>query len=541
MGKLLTILGLAAILMGGVIFAFDPSYQQQREDAAFYAAQRQRLELERERFDLELHQQRQAATLPANIAGDYVWLLLAAVVAFGSVALVGDFYRQRRHRAELIYPDAAGAYPLTRQQLNDGAIVDSLAQLIRLHGQARVLAAITPEPVPHSISYAPHLTFKSEPTAPALPEPGAPAALALTLPDVAPLADVLDDLPKSRLAYGVLPDGKPLLLPIAAGYHILSHGDTRSGKTNFLDGLLVQLHHKAAYYDIRLIAGDFKRELAATWGRSPLVGDVETDPTAIAELLEEIVSGKDGVLDRYATFKRLGEQSGRIIRNIGDWCKATGERPRLVFVCVDELNAVLEAADKKDNLAGALKIALQTGAGAGVFVAGGAQYLSAKTFGRDGSKQFVTRAHFGAFDAVAIRTMFGEKLPEEARPLLTGQPGRGLIRTVGQTLPTPFQALRCDEDDIVGAIRLLTADAPTMPRMAETPETLKPAGNASETAETGFSISPEIAQIVRRWRAEGKSKKETISLLWGVKPGGSREYKEASSVYDAIVGARVGA
>lgn len=362
-----------------------------------------------------------------------------------------------------------------------------------------------------------------------------------TLPDVAPLAEVIEGLPQNRLAYGRLPGGEVLMLPLASGYHILGHGDTRSGKTNFLDGLLVQLHYKARGYAIRLIAGDFKRELAATWERSPLIETVETDPTAIAEMLEELVSGHDGVLARYDAFKRLGEQSGRIIRNYGDYCTATGEKPRLVFVTIDEINAVLEAADRRANLSGALKIALQTGAGSGIFICGGAQYLGAKVFGRDGSKQFVTRAHFGAWDPVAIRTMFGEKLPEEQRALLTGQAGRGLIRTVGQPTATPFQALKCSEDDILGAIRLLTNDQPTMPDLRtsdEHAEQLNSAGTAPERGRTppaDVLITPEKLAIARRMLERGTGKIEVIETVFNRKRGGSAEYKEVAQAVDQLL------
>lgn len=376
----------------------------------------------------------------------------------------------------------------------------------------------------HTIQYKPQISSTAA-------EPLALADAALTLPDNVALAGVLSDLPSGQLAYGVLPDGKPLALPLAAGYHILAHGDTRSGKTNFLDGLLVQLHHKAAHYPLHIVAGDFKRELAATWNRSRLVRAVETNPQSIAELIEEATRGPDGILNRYAQFERIGAAQGRIVRNMADYVKVMGRPLPLTFLVIDELNAVLEAADRKSNLGSALKIALQTGAGAGVYIAGGAQYLSSATFGRDGSKQFVTRCHFGAFDSMAIRVMFGEKLDAAIRPLLTGQAGRGLIRTAGQTQAAPFQALRCDEDDILGAIRLLTDDAPTI----EIPETLKQVGNASETPETSFTITPEIVQIVKRLHAEKRGKKEVVALIWGAKPGGSDSYKQASAAYDQIV------
>ena len=74
--------------------------------------------------------------------------------------------------------------------------------------------------------------------------------------------------------------------------------------------------------------------------------------------------------------------------------------------------------------------------------------------------------------------------------------------------------------------------------VAETAETLNDKVSASETAETAetdFQINPEIASIVRRLKAEGKSNAQVIWLVWNAKPGGSKGFKDASAAYDAIV------
>jgi DNA segregation ATPase FtsK/SpoIIIE-like protein len=211
-----------------------------------------------------------------------------------------------------------------------------------------------------------------------------------------------------------------------------------------------------------------------------------------------------------------------------------------VFLVVDEMNAVLEAAGKKSNLESSLKQALQTGAGAGVYILGGAQYLTSRLFGREGSRQFVTRAHFGRADAPALRMMFGQSIDDQAKALLTGEPGRGLIRTVRQPDPTPFQALHCSDTDILDVLAL-TDTAPTMARLVPEPETLKQPVSAPETDETSFTHPPELAHIVQRLRETGKGKKEIIWLLWNAKPGASAAYKSASAAYDQIINKEVGA
>lgn len=396
---------------------------------------------------------------------------------------------------------------------------------------AEANARIARVPEHLNLHYAPHTRTASAVAAHDLPAPASAAEQVLDLPGLVDLGDRLSDVPVSHLAYGVLPGGDLLTLPMAAGFHSLFHGDTRSGKSNSIDGLLVQLHHKADRYPMRIIAGDFKRELAATWQRSHLISSIETDPESIADLIDELVHGDDGILARYDLFGRVANDHNAVVRNIGDYRKATGHTPGLSFLVIDELNAVLEAVARKSKLQSSLKQALQTGAGAGVFILGGAQYLTSQTFGREGSRQFVTRAHFGRADSTAIRMMFGAGIDDQARALLTGQPGRGLIRTVQQTDPTPFQALRCSDDDILNVLQLTD----NHPKVCLEPETVKQPVSVHERPETSFTPAPELAQIVQRLREKGLGKTAVIESVWGAKPGGTTAYKEASAMYDTLI------
>jgi DNA segregation ATPase FtsK/SpoIIIE-like protein len=323
---------------------------------------------------------------------------------------------------------------------------------------------------------------------------------------------------------------------MAAGFHSLGHGDTRTGKTNWIDGLIVQLHHKASSFPVRILAGDFKRELAATWQRSRLIEGIETDPQAIAEIIDEMVHGADGILERYDLFGHAADERNTIIRNLGDYRRATGDTSMgVTFLVVDELNAVLEAADKKSSLSSSLKQALQTGAGAGVYILGGAQYLTSKVFGREGSKQFVTRAHFGRADGHAIRMMFGQAIDDQARELLTGQPGRGLIRTVQQQQATAFQALRCTDEDILGVLNLTKDITPAAGPVAPNEAPRTASAPRAPACDNGL-FSVDFAEQVRRCKEKGMSKTATIELLTGIRRGGGSErYKAASAAYNAAL------
>lgn len=409
----------------------------------------------------------------------------------------------------------------------------SLAAQVEV-ARAQASAAVAPAHYAPHINYSPHISARAA----ELPQVEAGAGCSSApgeLPSLVDLADKLDQCPRTHLLYGVLPGGELLTLPMAAGFHSLAHGDTRTGKTNWIDGLLVQLHQKAAHFPVRILAGDFKRELAATWQRSRLIDGIETEPQAIAEIIEELVNGKDGILERYDRFGALADERGAIIRNLGDYRRTTGDTLGVTFLVVDELNAVLEAAGPKSSLGSSLKQALQTGAGAGVYILGGAQYLTAHLFGRDGSKQFVTRAHFGREDGHALRMMFGQPINDQARELLTGQPGRGLIRTVQQRQATPFQALRCTDDDILTVLPLTNDTARAGPPAApnEAPRTAS-APRAPGCGDALFSA--DFVDQVRRCKAQGMSKTVTIELLTGVKRGGGSErYKVASAAYDRAI------
>lgn len=563
MGKIVALLGAILIIGLLIVYSFEPSLVQQRADQTYFAAERQRIELERLRDRVEHERARDQAALPIHVLFDWLTKLGTVVIAGGVVFVAYDTYRRHAARTErafeLVSPDERGLMPAPRKALEDQQLVELVTQALALyHETKQTEARHRPGQAPATLTYSPTIHYEAPAVTPTVP----PAMLSddaeeevLTLPDEVALADVIDNLAAAQLAYGVLPGGELLRLPIAAGYHALGHGDTRTGKTNWIDGLICQIHHKARHYKLEVVAGDFKRELAATWNRSPLLPHgVCKEPAEIVDMLEAMAGA---IGERYDLFERTGMESGRIVRGLGDYARATGQRLPLTFIVVDEINALIEAVKsspkKRTELTSALKRVLQTGAGAGYFVLGGAQYLLADLFSRDGSKQFVTRAHFGVYDQAAIRVMFGgTKLQPDALQLLTGQQGRGLIRTVGQPYPMPFQALRCDEEDIIEAIRAVGGDV--SPRAPEAPQ--KPAEgprsdgrNLQEIAKAVLQKRKEVPEVsleqalnpddlaalreeVQR-RARAESKTATIGTLW--RATGGTSFSVASRLYNELI------
>ncbi len=536
--KALAALALAAVLVVSAVLVWssvDSVERERRAAAALYEHQRTQLALERER--LALQQAHQSADVVSVL--DVLYRALPLVMTALALYTAHDAYKQRR--TPLVRPDARGLLPVARTQLERSEVVEIVnTVLLAYHETQHTRALTTPQAVPHTFS--PHMTvtapMHAQPAQQVTTRQDEQSAQPATLPERVELADVLNRVKQGSLAFGVTSDGALLQRPLAQCYHALFAGDTRSGKTNGLDSLIVQLHHMRTHQRITLYACDYKQELLATWSRSALFQHgILSDPHDIAHLLDELVRGAGGVQARYRTFERIGAERHRVVRNIGEYAQVTGRTASLAVLVLDEINALLEAARKSDAVTCNLKTLLQTGAGAGIYVLGGAQYLTAQVLGRDASKQFVSRALFGAYDSTAARMMFDSLSKGGAQSFVDARPGRGLVRLVGMTAPAVFQSLHCSEQDILNYIALLRAHNDTTQ-----PETHETSFKSLETHETSFNehseiaqhVTPEIAHIVQRLREQGKGKTAIIELVWNAKPGGTEAYKHASKVYDAI-------
>jgi hypothetical protein len=413
----------------------------------------------------------------------------------------------------------------------------------------------------------------------AIAAPSAPVLLTTTaappqvaeaplLPEIVHWRDIAEQVRPGYFAYGVLADGQLIQKPITSAYHTLLHGETRSGKTTSIHNLVVQAHVLAHHTDVRFYMTDVKRELGAAWGRSPLLAaPVQNDASGAGDLITELVQGQDGVLSRYSQFEALAHERNVICANIREYERHTGQRPPLVFVVIDELNALLELAKKGDELQRALTILLQTGAAAGFYVIAGAQYLNAKVFGRDATQQFVSRAHFGTYDPTALRMLFNQAPQQMVGEMMP--PGRGFIRVQGQPAVLPFQGVYCDEPtilDVQQSLRIRRKGAEpatqTSPHFPQN-RALSPGERAAERmegrAENGRKISapsapaeklssafpsdfplsapveidPEKAAKVAVLLKENKRKGEIIAEVWGATSG--RRYQAANVEYEAIL------
>lgn len=234
--------------------------------------------------------------------------------------------------------------------------------------------------------------------------------------------------------------------------HGLRQGDTGSGKTTALNTEIVQ-HHRLikAGVPIQLRGGDLKGEFAATWGRSQAFeGGILETPEEILDMLEDCV---EIVRQRNTKFKQAAADRGTVITDWQKYAAKTGEQLPMIVVYLDEMNVLLgDTIQKKtrDKIVATTKRLLQTARSAGVVVNGNAQYMTAALFDREGSKQFTTRTYFGQYDTVALGMIFTGKIPEpqEIAPMLTGDPGRGIMAGAGLR-PTIFQSAYVTDEEIV--------------------------------------------------------------------------------------------
>lgn len=329
-----------------------------------------------------------------------------------------------------------------------------------------------------------------------------------TLPSNISLRTIMGRIPRDHLAYGILTDGEILAQNIFQPRHDLAVGDNGSGKTEHFHMKLAQLHYLVAQgHKIQLFATDYKRELRGVWGRSPLLaGRVGIDTNDAIEILNHFVNGPDGIKERMDLFERTGVAHNRIIRNAEEYYQVTGERLAIKIFALDEINTLLrDAAGKsKDGrergalVESLLKDVLQLGRASWHALHAGAQYITAEVFDREGTKQFINRVVFGTWDTIAINMMFaGLEIVPSVKGLVTGQPGRGIIKSVNHSAPVAIQSFRCDEATILDAIEsvrcidpdnsfVLTSSQPTIEQTQVPSSSEKtPAIVAQEAEELG--------------------------------------------------------
>ena len=191
------------------------------------------------------------------------------------------------------------------------------------------------------------------------------------------------DTSEIPMIYGEGVDGKPIIKDLASMNHLFIGGSTRTGKTNFIHGLIMGLLSKKKPGDIKLTLMDFKdgAEFSMYEGVPHLDGAIVGDiPSGIAKLgsLVERVNRRNAFLKKYHC-KNIDVYN----RKVDETNKAKGtsfpKLPRNVIV-IDEIGDLLGENHKVADQARPLLTALASkGSSVGLHLVLGTQTIKRET------------------------------------------------------------------------------------------------------------------------------------------------------------------
>src|SRR5690242_15915245 len=98
------------------------------------------LDYQQRQFELQQQQLEQRASMPARVAGAYLWPLLIGAGVVGLAWLCADMYRQRR--TPLVSYGAGLPVPRALVEAGDPRLLEMMARAVALEGEAAALRAI---------------------------------------------------------------------------------------------------------------------------------------------------------------------------------------------------------------------------------------------------------------------------------------------------------------------------------------------------------------------------------------------------------------
>lgn len=349
--KELLALGAIAIIVVVALFAFDPHYQEMRENQARYEASKQQIDLQYR--EVELHEREQLSQV--NVLSSGALRVIIVMSALGGVVAMADWYYNRR--VPLVRADSAGLYPVTRQQIASGDMYDLIFKAVEDYHKTQALRAIhQPGQTPASLTYSPHsnrtaLDLKDEPEQ-------------LSAASVPTFGELLNSGRVGRghpllLAYD-LEDGKPLDGSWLDLYSTAIAGLPGTGKTTSQRFYACQtaLHGaRFAVVDPHAEAGE--DSLAATL--EPLKSVYICDPASDDKAILNAV---------------------KLIASIGEKRAKHGDRDRTpVIIWIDELTALLARSTVRDALAELIEQIAQEYRKVGVYATASGQIWTASRTG----------------------------------------------------------------------------------------------------------------------------------------------------------------
>jgi hypothetical protein len=384
----------------------DPVRRAAREQAAYHAAERDRLAVERDR--LALQQQEALAATPWGM-GMLVLRTVAPYVLGGVVLWVlWDQYHQRRIPLARLDRNL-----VPRERLASGQLLDTVQAAVQETIRTQQLQVIhQPQPTAHT--YSPHITLHGAAHASQAATPLVAASAVPMLPQgVQDLAHVLQGWQPSAqhilLALG--PGDARFEVPIKNLVHVALAGATGGGKSNIMRLLLAQLLAIGAdvvladphFTPFDVESGDDWRPIAQRLYMQPAV-----HADAIRHLLQWLAADE---LPQRLERRRNGQHPGGAL-----------------FLALDELPAIVEdVKDAPDHLGRILR----EGRKVGLLTIGAATDFLMKSVGLGAVRDCYRTAYYTGGDATTARLL----LDVQGR-VDDGQLGQGLAMLRSFATPT---------------------------------------------------------------------------------------------------------
>jgi S-DNA-T family DNA segregation ATPase FtsK/SpoIIIE len=267
--------------------------------------------------------------------------------------------------------------------------------------------------------------------------------------DVVSLRDTIEASPALiRLGFpaGLDSDGRPLVRRLADLPHLLIAGETGSGKSGFLNALILSLLSRNTPDDMQTVMIDPKRvELSPYEGLPHMAGEVIDDMQDAARAFEDVVQVME---QRYELMKRHGV---RDLSPLNDKLGDGQHLPRIVVI-VDELADLIMQAPASEDLIVRLG---NKGRAAGIHMVLATQKPDAKTMSSKIKANIPARAVF----RVSSHTDSKVALDFTGAERLTGK-GDGLWRDPSTPRPVRFQAPWVTDEEVARFVDAWHVQAP---------------------------------------------------------------------------------
>ena len=248
----------------------------------------------------------------------------------------------------------------------------------------------------------------------------------------------------SNLACAVGKDiiGNPIIIDLSEMPHLLISGTTGSGKTAFINSLIMSILYKTAPDDVRMLMIDTKGISLPLYNGIPhLLIPVVTNSEKVLAVLRWVVSE---IQDRYLKFSDYG------VRNLKEF-NASEEVPYIfpqILIVIDDLSDLM-ALHKRESEEIIVRIA-QTARAAGIHLIISTQRPSTDVITGLIKANIPSRIAFSVFSAVDSKVILDQKGAEE----LLGN-GDMLFKSQGSRNPIRIQGAYVSDEEIYSVVNFL--------------------------------------------------------------------------------------